>query len=131
MVDEEGKIVRVKTQTFLKPKKITKAQKEFLQGFLADKQEDFQEVMEELKLANPRRWAELYVDMTKMVVPKQSNVNVNVGINRDFRELHMLATTKVGQKTLDGETVQHLERFEPIEDVDYEELPKEESYAEW
>lgn len=131
MLNEEDTIVREGVPNFLKPKKVTKAQKAFLQSFLADKQQDFEEVMEELKLMSPRRWAELYVDMTKLVIPKQQNVNVNVGINRDFRELHMLATTRVGQKSVDGGSVRKLERLEAIEDVDYEEIPKEESYADY
>lgn len=121
MLDENERIV--------KPKRITKSQKEFLSDFLQRKQDDFEESMEELRLGNPRRWVECYIEMTKIVTPKQSNVNVNVGINKDFRDLHLLATTRVTQKKVDGEIVEKLEKMGPIEDVDYEDIPKGQSYA--
>lgn len=115
MLDENENIV--------KPQKITKSHKAFISDYLQKNQAEFEESMEELRLGNPRRWLELFVDMTKLVVPKQSNVNVNVGINKDFRDLHLLATTKVdGTKKVDGEDVKKLTRMEPVEDVDYEEL---------
>lgn len=103
-------------------KKVRKEQKAYITDYLADNQAAFVESMEELRLMNPRRWTELYVEMSKMVLPKESKVNVNIGINKDFRELHMLATTQIGQKMIDGRMENVAERMEPIEDVDYEEI---------
>lgn len=117
-------------ETIKRPQRITKAHKAFISEFLADGQETFKEVMDEVRLGNPRRWAELYIEMTKLVMPKESNVNVNIGINKDFRDLHLLATTKVLEKKQDGQLVEKLSRMGPIEDVDYEEIPKEFNYAE-
>lgn len=107
MLDENEKVIVNRPLT-------KKQAKEFISNYLTDHQGDFEETMEELRYGNPKRWAELYVEMTKMVVPKQTDVNVNVGIHKDFRELHALATTKTDSG--------RLEKLEPIEDVDFEEI---------
>lgn len=102
----------------VRPSKVKKATREFINNYLTSTQEIFEETMEEVRLCDPKLWAKLYVDMSKLVIPKQTNVNVNVGINKDYRELHMLATTKVGEN-------HRLEKMTPIEDVDYEEITDE------
>ena len=109
----------------IKPDKSAKAHRAFIADFLMNHQDEFLAVMDEIRFGNPRRYAELYVEMTKMVLPKESNVNVNVGINRDFRDLHLLATTKMVEDKQDGELVEKMVRMGPIEDVDYEVMPKD------
>lgn len=108
-----------------KPDKMSKAHRAFIADFLMEHQDEFLAVMDEIRFGNPRRYAELYVEMTKMVLPKESNVNVNVGINRDFRDLHVLATTRMVEHKQDGELVEKMVRMGPIEDVDYEVMPKD------
>lgn len=117
-------------ETYHKARRISKCHKAFISEYLSKNQKTFEEVMEEVRLGNPRRWAELYVEMTKMVIPKEANVNVNVGINKDFRDLHLLATTMVLEQKKDGELVEQLKKLNPVEDVDYEMMPKELDYAE-
>lgn len=91
-----------------------KAQKDFIRDILATNQEKFEELFAELAEHDPKRWLELYVELTKHTIPKQTSVNVNVGINKDYRDLQMLASTKVGD---DG-----IKRIESIQDADYEEI---------
>lgn len=94
-----------------------KAQKEFIRDLLSKNQEKFEELFEELAEHDPKAWLLLYHDMQKHVVPKQSQVNVSVGINKDFQELVALSTTKTDDPLAIGaQTVQK------IEDADYEEL---------
>ena len=127
----EGNRLYYDNLTVVKPSsKLTKEHRAFIAEFLKNNQDKFLEVMEELRYGNPRRYAELYVEMTKMVILKESNVNVNVGINRDFRDLHLLATTKMVEQKQDGEIVEKMVRMGPIEDVDYEVLEKDYNYAE-
>lgn len=94
-----------------------KAQKDFIRDMLASNQEMFEKLFAELAEHDPKRWLELYVDLTKHTIPKQTSVNVNVGINKDYRDLQMLAQTKLDEQKNLG-----MERVERIEDADFEEL---------
>lgn len=94
-----------------------KAQKEFIRDLLSKNQEKFEELFEELAEHDPKAWLLLYHDMQKHVVPKQSQVNVSVGINKDFQELVALSTTKTDDPLAIG-----AEPVPKIEDADYEEL---------
>lgn len=94
-----------------------KAQKEFIRDLLSKNQENFEELFEELADHDPKAWLLLYHDMQKHVVPKQSQVDVSVGINKDFQELVALSTTKTDDPLAIG-----AEPVPKIEDADYEEL---------
>ena len=94
-----------------------KAQKEFIRDLLSKNQDTFEELFEELAEHDPKAWLLLYHDMQKHVVPKQSQVNVSVGINKDFQELVALSTTKTDDPLAIG-----AEPVPKIEDADYEEL---------
>ena len=94
-----------------------KAQKEFIRDLLSRNQEKFEELFEELAEHDPTAWLRLYNNMQKHVVPKQSQVNVSVGINKDFQELVALSTTKTDDPLAIG-----AEPVPKIEDADYEEL---------
>lgn len=94
-----------------------KAQKEFIRDLLSKNQDKFEELFEELAEHDPKAWLLLYHDMQKHVVPKQSQVNVSVGINKDFQELVALSTTKTDDPLAIG-----AEPVPKIEDADYEEL---------
>lgn len=94
-----------------------KTQKEFIRDLLSKNQEKFEELFEELAEHDPKAWLLLYHDMQKHVVPKQSQVNVSVGINKDFQELVALSTTKTDDPLAIG-----AEPVPKIEDADYEEL---------
>lgn len=94
-----------------------KAQKEFIRDLLSKNQEKFEELFEELAEHDPKAWLLLYHDMQKHMVPKQSQVNVSVGINKDFQELVALSTTKTDDPLAIG-----AEPVPKIEDADYEEL---------
>lgn len=94
-----------------------KAQNEFIRDLLSKNQEKFEELFEELAEHDPKAWLLLYHDMQKHVVPKQSQVNVSVGINKDFQELVALSTTKTDDPLAIG-----AEPVPKIEDADYEEL---------
>jgi hypothetical protein len=94
-----------------------KAQKEFIRDLLSTNQEKFEELFSELAEHNPKAWLLLYHDMQKHVVPKQSQLNVSVGINKDFQELQALSTTKTDDPLAIGANP-----VPRIEDADFEEL---------
>lgn len=98
-----------------------RAQKEFIRDLLAKNQEKFEEIFDEMAEHDPKAWLMLYHDMQKHIVPKQSQVNVAVGINKDFRDLQALAVTKTDDPlSLGAHPVQM------IEDADFQELPNPE-----
>lgn len=94
-----------------------RAQKEFIRDLLSRNQDKFSELFEELAEHDPKAWLLLYHDMQKHVVPKQSQLNVSVGINKDFQELVALSTTKTDDPLAIG-----AQPVPKIEDADYEEL---------
>lgn len=94
-----------------------RAQKEFIRDLLASNQEKFEELFEELAEHDPKAWLMLYHDMQKHIVPKQSQLNVSVGINKDYQDLEALALTKTDDPLALG-----LNDVPKIEDADYEEL---------
>lgn len=94
-----------------------KAQKEFIRDLLSKNQEKFEELFEELAEHDPKAWLLLYHDMQKHIVPKQSQLNVSVGINKDFLQLQALGTTKSDDPNAIGMT-----DVPRIEDADFEEL---------
>lgn len=94
-----------------------KAQKEFIRDLLSTNQEKFEELFAELAEHDPKAWLLLYHDMQKHVVPKQSQLNVSVGINKDFQELQALSTTKTDDPLAIGANP-----VPRIEDADFEEL---------
>lgn len=94
-----------------------KAQKEFIRDLLSTNQEKFEELFSELAEHDPKAWLLLYHDMQKHVVPKQSQLNVSVGINKDFHELQALSTTKTDDPLAIGANP-----VPRIEDADFEEL---------
>ena len=94
-----------------------KAQKEFIRDLLSTNQEKFEELFSELAEHDPKAWLLLYHDMQKHVVPKQSQLNVSVGIIKDFQELQALSTTKTDDPLAIGANP-----VPRIEDADFEEL---------
>lgn len=94
-----------------------KAQKEFIRDLLSTNQEKFEELFSELAEHDPKAWLLLYHDMQKHVIPKQSQLNVSVSINKDFQELQALSTTKTDDPLAIGANP-----VPRIEDADFEEL---------
>lgn len=107
------------------PRKSFKAIKEFMGDILMQHQEDFAIVFDTLKEENPRRWVELYIDMMKHVIPKQSSVNVNVGINKDYRELLLMANTVSKPKELQGKEYDALTELPDLSEADFDEMESE------
>lgn len=104
------------------PQGLSQAQKEFAREFLNGNQERFKQVMDEIFENDPRLYARLYLDLHKHTVPTDKNVNVNVGINKDFLELQAMARTNVRQ--IEGK--QEFTQYEEIvadENRDYIPLP--------
>lgn len=113
---------REKAKAILPVKK--SAQKEFLRDFLARHQEKFEEAMNQLFEYDPKTYATIYKDLTKHMIPKQSEVSVTHGLDEDFKELVALSQTKVGETDL-----LEVKQNEPIRDTDWEELKELEDGA--
>lgn len=97
--------------------KSKRAQKEFIRDLLSSNQKKFEELFNELAEHDPKAWLMLYHDMQKHIVPKQAQLNVSVGINKDFQDLQALALTKTDDPQAIG-----LSDVPRIEDADFEEL---------
>lgn len=93
------------------------AQKEFIKDLLARHQDKFEECMNQLAEYDPKAYANLYKDLVKIVVPKQTDVSVKHGLDKDFQELMALGTTKVGNQNAIDVT-----KSTQILDADFEEL---------
>lgn len=70
-----------------KSEKVRELQKEFVKNWLSDNQPRFIECMNEIYHHDPRTWAKMYIEHEKIVMPKQTDVNVKHSINKDFQDL--------------------------------------------
>lgn len=114
-VREIMKEKREKAKKILPVKK--SAQKEFIRDYLARNQEKFEECMNQLAEYDPKTFATIYKDLTKHMIPKQSEVSVTHGLDEDFKELMALSKTKVDESNL-----LDVSRTPDILDTDFEEI---------
>ena len=103
-----------KAKTILPARK--SAQKEYIRDFLARNQEKFEECMDQLAEYDPKTYVTIYKDLTKHMIPKQSEVSVTHGLDEDFKQLAALAQTKTDNNALDVTQVPQ------ITDADFEEI---------
>lgn len=113
-VREFQKEKKEKAKTILPAKKC--AQKEYIRDFLARNQEKFEECMDQLAEYDPKTYVTIYKDLTKHMIPKQSEVSVTHGLDEDFKQLAALAQTKTDNNALDVTQVPQ------IMDADFEEI---------
>ena len=113
-VREFQKEKKEKSKTILPARK--SAQKEYIRDFLARNQEKFEECMDQLAEYDPKTYVTIYKDLTKHMIPKQSEVSVTHGLDEDFKQLAALAQTKTDNNALDVTQVPQ------ITDADFEEI---------
>lgn len=113
-VREFQKEKKKKAKTILPARK--SAQKEYIRDFLARNQEKFEECMDQLAEYDPKTYVTIYKDLTKHMIPKQSEVSVTHGLDEDFKQLAALAQTKTDNNALDVTQVPQ------ITDADFEEI---------
>jgi hypothetical protein len=95
--------------------KLTKGQKEFLKDFVNAEQETFERIMKELETYAPTKWVDVYMKMNQMVIPKESNINVNVGLNRDFQELVNMG--RMSSRRITSANAGELEKLDSFEEI--------------
>jgi hypothetical protein len=95
--------------------KLTKGQKEFLRDFVNAEQETFERIMKELETYAPTKWVDVYMKMNQMVIPKESNINVNVGLNRDFQELVNMG--RMSSRRITSANAGELEKLDSFEEI--------------
>lgn len=113
-VREFQKEKKEKAKTILPARK--SAQKEYIRDFLARNQGKFEECMDQLAEYDPKTYVTIYKDLTKHMIPKQSEVSVTHGLDEDFKQLAALAQTKTDNNALDVTQVPQ------IMDADFEEI---------
>lgn len=87
-----------------------KAHGDFLVSVLEENPENFRRIMREAAEEDPRLFLRYYAELSKLLVPKQQDVNVSLTLNQDFIQLQALASS--GQQ-LESEFVQYEELGPP------------------
>lgn len=96
------------------------AQKEYIRDFLARNQEKFEECMNQLAEYDPKTYVTIYKDLTKHMIPKQSEMSVTHGLDDDFKQLMALGMTTVEDE--DEVNVLDIRKAPEIQDAEFEEL---------
>lgn len=96
------------------------AQKEYIRDWLARSQEQFEDCMNQLAEYDPKTYVTIYKDLTKHMIPKQTEVSVTHGIDADFKQLIALGMTTVEDE--DEADVLDISKAPEIQDADFEEL---------
>ena len=99
-----------------------KAQRDFLIKCLEENQEDFRRLLAATAIEDPRLFLKLCLELQKLLLPKQQDVNVNLTLNQDFLELKALAESGSTQTHLIDKQEQKLIEYEqlgpnPIESI--------------
>lgn len=96
------------------------AQKEYIRDFLARNQEKFEECMNQLAECDPKTYVTIYAQLTKHMIPKQSEMSVTHGLDDDFKQLMALGMTTVEDE--DEVNVLDIRKAPEIQDAEFEEL---------
>lgn len=96
------------------------AQKEYIRDFLARNQEKFEECMNQLAEYDPKTYVTIYAQLTKHMIPKQSEMSVTHGLDDDFKQLMALGMTTVEDE--DEVNVLDIRKAPEIQDAEFEEL---------
>ena len=96
------------------------AQKEFIRDFLSRHQDKFEDCMNQLAEYDPKTYVTIYKDLTKHMIPKQSEVSVTHGLDDDFKQLMALGMTTVEDE--DEVNVLDIRKAPEIQDAEFEEL---------
>lgn len=96
------------------------AQKEYIRDFLARNQEKFEECMNQLADYDPKTYVTIYAQLTKHMIPKQSEMSVTHGLDDDFKQLMALGMTTVEDE--DEANVLDIRKAPEIQDAEFEEL---------
>ena len=112
MRNDDERVIR---PSLAKKPKLTKGQKEFLKDFVNTEQETFVRIMKELETYAPTKWVDTYMKMNQMVVPKESNLNVNIGLNRDFQELVNMG--RMSSRRITSANAGELEKLDSFEEI--------------
>lgn len=96
------------------------AQKEYIRDFLARNQEKFEECMNQLAEFDPKTYVTIYAQLTKHMIPKQSEMSVTHGLDDDFKQLMALGMTTVEDE--DEVNVLDIRKAPEIQDAEFEEL---------
>lgn len=89
-------------------------QKQTVVDYLADNSDKFGEAMDDVFEHDKKGYAKLYIDMSKAVMPKESTVDVKVGISKDMEKLIELRKATSEQELIDAQPA------EEIEDISFE-----------
>lgn len=96
------------------------AQKEYIRDFLARNQEKFEECMNQLAEYDPKTYVTIYAQLTKHMIPKQSEMSVTHVLDDDFKQLMALGMTTVEDE--DEVNVLDIKKAPEIQDAEFEEL---------
>lgn len=99
--------------------KVRELQKEFVKDWLSDNQPRFVECMDEIYRHDKRTWSKIYIEHEKLVMPKQTDLNVKHGLSEDFQKLLNRSRSMVSLENKQTENT-------PIVFTEYEELKEPE-----
>lgn len=71
------------------------AQKNFLENWCEENEQNFVEVMDLIKTGAPVKYAELYLKARQMITAKESNIKITVSRQQDRENLQALVRTRI------------------------------------
>jgi len=108
-----------------KREELSENQRDYLLHWLENNRAGFATAMQSVQKKAPYLYAKYYIEMSKLVMPKEQNINVNIGLNRDLMELQALAGcglegTSAAPAIMndDGGELPEFAEFEEIKDLD-------------
>lgn len=78
------------------------AQKDFLSTWLIDEQDNFTNVMDEIREHAPIQYAKLYLEACKIMQTRETNINFNISRKQDYEELQARVRTRIPSSAPSG-----------------------------
>lgn len=113
MIMEYKRVKDTEESKFRRENPLSK-QREFVNKYLSDNQDLFEQAMFSVFEHDKKSFAKLYIEMQKSALPKEQGVSVNIGLSKDMENLIMLGRAGGDPKTLPSE---------PVDEPHFEDMP--------
>lgn len=96
-----------------------KKQRRYINNFLEDNHDKFEEAMDDIFQHDKKAFAKLYIEMQKSVLPKAVDVDVKHNISKEMEDMMMLGRAGADLTLLESQPAEEAE-FEDLENKEEE-----------
>lgn len=93
------------------------AYKEFINGYLSENMEAMYETMDLIREGSPVQWMKLNIELMKLGMTREQNININFNRQQDRENLQALVRTRIPAQPDSLADVPRIESYTPYEEI--------------